>query len=147
VRGTGAKLLTNDVARIRIGDRRVSIAGVPLAYWSDASKRTVRAFEDAPGDRDVRIVLAHRPDVVYLLEPDTRVDLVVAGHTHGGQVNLPLVGPLSVASQVPREVGAGGLHTLDGRRLYVTRGVGVERGQAPRVRLGDPPEVSVVTLR
>jgi uncharacterized protein len=74
------------------------------------------------------------------------VDLVVAGHTHGGQLQLPLVGPPMIASRVPRDVGAGGLHVLDGRRIYVSRGVGVERGQSPNLRLGAPPEVAVVTL-
>jgi predicted MPP superfamily phosphohydrolase len=36
---------------------------------------------------------------------------------------------------------------LDGHRMYVSRGVGVERGQAPRLRFGAPPEVAVLTLR
>jgi predicted MPP superfamily phosphohydrolase len=76
----------------------------------------------------------------------TRVDLVLAGQTHGGQVQVPLVGPLTTASGVPREVAAGGLHRLDGTRIYVSRGVGVERGQAPRLRLGAVPEVSLITL-
>ncbi|MDQ3742401.1 MAG: phosphohydrolase, partial [Actinomycetota bacterium] len=98
----------------------------------------------APG---VRIVLAHRPDVVLDLADDTRVDLVVAGHTHGGQVQLPLLGPPLTASEIPRDVAAGGLHDVDGHRIYVTRGVGVERGQAPKLRFGSVPEVSVLTLR
>ena len=81
------------------------------------------------------------------LRPRTRIDLTLAGHTHGGQVQLPGVGPLMIASRVPRSVGAGGLHSLAGRRIYVSRGVGVERGQAPRLRLGAVPEVSLITLR
>jgi predicted MPP superfamily phosphohydrolase len=48
---------------------------------------------------------------------------------------------------VPRDIAAGGLHELDGRLIYVSRGVGVERGQAPRLRLGAVPEVSLITLR
>jgi predicted MPP superfamily phosphohydrolase len=50
-------------------------------------------------------------------------------------------------AKVPREVGAGGLHELDGRWMYVSRGVGAERGQAPRLRLGAVPEVVLLTLR
>jgi uncharacterized protein len=95
----------------------------------------------------IRIALAHRPDTVRRLAADTRVDLTVAGHTHGGQVQLPVVGPLTIASGVPRQVGAGGLHKLDGRWIYVSRGVGVERAQAPRLRLGAVPEVSLITPR
>jgi uncharacterized protein len=145
--GTGVQVLVNEVARVRVGDRRVSIAGLPLAYWSRRAGRTLAELEQRGGDGDVRIVLAHRPDTVLRLVPDTRVDLTVAGHTHGGQIQLPLVGPLTVSSGVPRRVGAGGLHELDGRRIYVSRGVGAERGQAPRLRFGAVPEVALLTLR
>lgn len=144
---TGVRVLVNDVERVRVGGRRVSIAGIGLAYWSRDATRTLARLERRPGDRDIRIALAHRPDVVRRLQPDSRVDLTVAGHTHGGQVQLPLIGPLTISSRVPRRVGAGGLHELDGRWIYVSRGVGAERGQAPRLRLGAVPEVSLITLR
>ncbi|HEX7292466.1 MAG TPA: metallophosphoesterase [Conexibacter sp.] len=145
--GTGVRTLFNEVVRTRVGDRAVTIGGVQLAYWRPAAQAFAHRFERLPGDGDVRILIAHRPDVVLGLSQRTRVDLLAAGHTHGGQVQLPLVGALSTASHVPREVAAGGLHALDGRALYVSRGVGVERGQAPRVRLGAPPEIPIVTLR
>jgi uncharacterized protein len=145
--GTGVRLLVNEVARRRVRGRSISVAGLERDYWSTAAARTARELEGGPGRRDVRLLLSHRPDAVYLLERHSRVDLVVAGHTHGGQVQLPLVGPLTIASRVPRHVGAGGLHELGGRALYVSRGVGVERGQAPRLRLGAPPEVAILTLR
>lgn len=145
--GTGVRLLVNDIAHARVRGRRLTIAGLERDYWSAGASQAARTLERAPGSGDVRIMLAHRPDSVFLLEPRSRVDLVVAGHTHGGQLQLPLYGPPSIGSRVPRDVGAGGLHTLDGRSIYVSRGVGVERGQAPRLRLGAPPEISVVTLR
>jgi uncharacterized protein len=147
VEGTGVRLLVNEEARVRVRDRRLTIGGLQLAYWSERAGRAARRFEARRGRRDVRILLAHRPDAVRLLRPDTRVDLTVAGHTHGGQIQVPGFGALTDASIVPREIGSGGLHSLDGRRIYVTRGVGVERGQAPRVRFGAPPEVSLLTLR
>jgi predicted MPP superfamily phosphohydrolase len=122
------------------------VAGIELDYRSRNARRTLAQLEHAPGEGDIRIALAHRPDAVRRLSPHTRVDLTVAGHTHGGQVQLPVVGPLTIASRVPREVGAGGLHELDGRSIYVSRGVGAERAQAPRLRLGAVPEVSLITL-
>jgi uncharacterized protein len=146
-RGTGVRLLENEIARVRVADRAVAIAGLTLDYWSPDALRTQARLERSGGSDDVRLLLAHRPDVVLNLRPDTRVDLTLAGHTHGGQVQLPGIGPLTIASRVPRDVGAGGLHSLGGRRIYVSRGVGVERGQAPRLRLGAVPEVSVITLR
>jgi uncharacterized protein len=145
--GTGVRTLFNEVVRTRVGDRAVTIGGLQLAYWRPSARAFTRRFERLRGDGDLRLLIAHRPDVVLGLTPQTRVDLLAAGHTHGGQVQLPLIGPLSTASRVPRDVAAGGLHVLNGRTLYVSRGVGVERGQAPRLRLGAPPEIPIVTLR
>jgi predicted MPP superfamily phosphohydrolase len=144
--GTGVRMLVNRVERVRVRDRRVSVAGLGLDYWSRDAGRALAELELRAGEGDVRIALAHRPDAVRRLSADSRVDLTVAGHTHGGQVQLPLVGPLTISSRVPRRVGAGGLHELDGRWIYVSRGVGVERAQAPRLRLGAVPEVSLITL-
>jgi predicted MPP superfamily phosphohydrolase len=141
--GTGIVPLVDEVRRLRVRDRTLRILGVRRSF----APLSAVLFEAQPGDRDVRILLAHRPDVVLHLRPDTRVDLVVAGHTHGGQAQLPLLGPPFTASEVPRDVAAGGLHDLDGRRIYVSRGVGVERNQAPKLRFGSVPEVSVLTLR
>lgn len=145
--GTGVTLLLNDVARTRIGDRRITIGGVELHRHSPQARAIHTRLERAPAAGDVRILLSHRPDAVLDLSPDSRVDLVVAGHTHGGQLQLPLIGPLVTASDVPREVAGGGLHRVGGNWIYVSRGVGVERAQAPRLRLGAPPEVSLLTLR
>lgn len=145
--GTGIRLLVDEQASTRVRDREISIAGLRLAYWRPSTGQLAKRFEARPGTRDVRLLLAHRPDAADWLAPDTRVDLVVAGHTHGGQLQLPLVGPLTTASGLPRDIAAGGSHSLDGRRIYVSRGIGAERGQAPRLRLGAPPEVSILTLR
>ena len=143
VEGTGVVPLVDEVRRVRVRDRTLRLLGVRRSF----SAATALAFEAQTGERDVRVVLAHRPDVVLHLSPRTRVDLVVAGHTHGGQLQLPLVGPLVTGTDIPRDAAAGGLHALDGRRIYVSRGVGVERNQAPKLRFGAPPEVSLLTLR
>jgi predicted MPP superfamily phosphohydrolase len=97
-------------------------------------------------DGTIRILVAHRPDAVLDLAPDSRVDLTVAGHTHGGQIVLPGFGPLVTFSGVPRHVGAGGLHEIDGNPIYVGTGVGLERGQAPQVRLFCRPSIGIVEL-
>jgi len=145
--GTGIRLLVDETARVRVRDRTVSIAGIELRYWLPRARAAMRRLEEAPGREDVRLLLSHRPDPVLRAAAHSRIDLFVAGHTHGGQLQLPFVGPLSTATHVSRAVAAGGLHEVDGNRLYVSRGIGVERGQAPRLRLGAPPEVSILELR
>ncbi len=93
---------------------------------------------------DRRLVISHSPDFVDALP--VKVDLVLAGHTHGGQVVIPLFGAPSTASRLPR-VYAGGLHDFQGTPLHVSRGVGMERGFAPPVRFLCPPEVCILDMR
>lgn len=149
VRGSGAHLLVNRVMTTRVAGREVTIGGIELDWRSPGAARVYEELESRPGRSDLRLLLAHRPDAVFPLPRDARTDLVVAGHTHGGQVRIPLVGPPVTMSGVPREVAAGGLHTMPGgRRIYVSRGVGLERGgHAPRLRVLCPPELSLLTLR
>ena len=87
------------------------------------------------------ILLTHWPDP-FLEVPD-RVALTLAGHTHCGQVNLPVFGRLVHASRMS-ERWACGLYDEGGRKLFVTGGVGVS---ILPVRFRAPPEIVVVTLR
>ena len=111
-----------------------------------ASVAVARELEALRGDADVRIVMSHAPDTVLAMRGEPRADLIVAGHTHGGQIVVPGFGPPMTLSHVPRHIARGGLHTHAGRAIYVSRGIGLERRQAPRVRLLCPPEISVLTL-
>lgn len=89
------------------------------------------------------IVLGHRPG--YALG-DHQADLMIAGHTHGGQVRLPGLGPLITLSKVPRAWAAGLTWITPEQALLVSRGVGMERGHAPRLRFNCRPEVVIVDL-
>jgi hypothetical protein len=94
----------------------------------------------------LRVVLGHRPDFVMRLAGHTRVDLALAGHTHGGQIVLPGFGAPVTLSRLPRRY-ASGLHIYEGIPLHVSPGVGMERLTAPQVRFFCPPEVSVLEVR
>jgi uncharacterized protein len=93
---------------------------------------------------DHRIFISHAPDFVDAMPAP--VDLVLAGHTHGGQVVIPFFGPPRTASRLPRRY-AGGLNDYRGIPLHVSRGVGMERGFAPPVRFLCPPEICVLDVR
>lgn len=99
-----------------------------------------RALAGVPGEA-FRLVVAHSPDVVQAVA-ERGGDLLLAGHTHAGQIVLPVVG----APWVPSEYGsahAWGAFEHGPLRLVVTRGVGVV---PPRVRFNCPPEVVLLTL-
>lgn len=144
--GTPVRLLLDDVATITRGGASIRIGGITAAYDSPGAARTIDRLADGPPG-DLRLLLSHRPDVALGLDPEAPIDLVVSGHTHGGQVVIPGFGPPMTLSRVPRVVAAGGLHRLEGHAIYVSRGVGHERGQAPRLRFWCPPEISLLTLR
>ncbi len=140
------RLLVNEIAQTTVGDRTLTIGGVALKTTTPEAQKVVERLETETGDGDIRILLTHRPDVALSLRERSRIDLVVAGHTHGGQIVIPGFGPPLTLTQVPRVVAAGGLHTLGSNAIYVSRGVGCERGQAPRIRFLCPPEVSVLEV-
>jgi predicted MPP superfamily phosphohydrolase len=142
--GTDVEFLDHEVARTELDGMAIAVGGIPVTWSSQQSQATIDDLVATDGV-DMRILLTHRPDAVYDV-PDGAVDLVVAGHTHGGQVQVPLFGPLMTLTAVPRSVAAGGLHTVAGTSIYLSNGVGVERHQAPQVRIFDRPSVGVVTL-
>ena len=97
-----------------------------------------------PATAQFHIVLGHSPNFALHAAAG---DLLVAGHTHGGQVRLPGIGPLLTGSLVPRSWAAGRTDLEDGRVLVVSRGVGHERGDAPRLRFLCRPELVMITIR
>jgi predicted MPP superfamily phosphohydrolase len=89
------------------------------------------------------ILLSHRPDAV--LDPrSARFFLVLAGHTHGGQVAVPGWGPILRHTRVPRRAAAGLSRWPGGRWLVVSRGLGTS--ELP-IRFGARPEVVRVVIR
>jgi uncharacterized protein len=95
-----------------------------------------------PSDR-FHVVVGHGPDYALGL---AQGDLLLAGHTHGGQVRLPFFCPLVTFSAVPRAWAAGVTDLSWRRTLVVSRGVGMERGPAPRLRFLCRPELYVIRI-
>ncbi|NLS79233.1 MAG: metallophosphoesterase [Chloroflexi bacterium] len=98
------------------------------------------ALEGAPEDA-VTILLAHSPDIISEVS-GMKVDLALSGHTHGGQVRLPILGPLYINTTLGRRYNQGLFRFADSW-LYVNRGVGT-RGLP--IRFLCPPELTIISL-
>ena len=149
-REAGVVDLTNRVVRVRVEregvDREVVLAGTEWEHDSRAAGG-VRAGLEREGDGAIVVYATHTPDGFMLLDGDSRVDVAVAGHTHGGQVRVPGWGaPIRMARATPRAVASGGLHRVNGAWVRVSRGVGMERGHAPPLRMFCRPEVVVMEI-
>jgi hypothetical protein len=139
LRAAGVESLVNrSVVLRRRGDPLV-VAGVG-DWMEDEQRLDVALAGRAPGQP--RIVMSHNPDYAESLPPSERVDLLVSGHTHGGQVSLPGYGAPLLPSRYGRKYQQG---LVEGPRskVYVTRGVSTI---APPVRLFCRPEVTAITL-
>ncbi len=143
---SGVEVLFNQSRELSIRGRSVLISGLEVSYRDTAAQSTIQLAEKNLAD--LNIVLAHRPASVEIAEKrDSKIDLFVAGHTHGGQISLPFIGPPVTLSPLPRQIGAGGLHKRSGRQIYVSRGLGVERINAPRMRLNCRPELALLLVK
>lgn len=135
----GARDLTNRRVVLERGGGTLCLAGVG-DLWED--EQDLAAALSGTDESSPRILLSHNPDYAELLPVAPRVDLVIAGHTHGGQVALPLLGALVLPSAYGQKYRAG---LVRGPRcpVFVSRGVGVI---SPPVRINCPPEVAILTL-
>jgi predicted MPP superfamily phosphohydrolase len=130
--------LTNRGVWLRRDADRLRLGGVG-DLWEDM--QDLEAALGDLGEEEGALLLSHNPDYAEELDSD-RVDVIFSGHTHGGQVVLPLVGAPFLPSRYGMKY-AGGL--IQGPRcvVYVTRGVGTV---GPPVRFGCRPEVSLLEL-
>jgi len=135
----GVRVLGNEHVVLTRGDGRLAIAGVEDLWAGDADAEAALAGLDP---HTPRLLLTHNPDLIQDL-PDLNIALALAGHTHGGQIGVPILRGLTAPSRYGSKY-ASGLVQGPTTRVYVSRGVGTV-GFA--VRIFCRPEVAVHVLR
>jgi uncharacterized protein len=136
----GLPVLADRYIPLERGGERVWLAGTRDALEQRPNMAAVFPAHRRP-DREPLILLTHEPDFAdYIL--GSNVDLVLSGHTHGGQVRLPFAPPVMLPPMGVRYV-QGLFRLADGMQLYVNRGIG-SVGLPFRFRC--PPEITVFTL-
>ena len=143
----GAPMLIDEARKISIGGHHFWMAGIdyPRDGRRNVTKReTFRESLDATvsqmaDDGAPRIVMSHHPRAFF----DGRampIDLMLSGHTHGGQIKLGRIGDAAITPILPIDYYHNGHYQHDGRQLYVNAGTG---GWLP-ARLNCPPEITLI---
>lgn len=146
----GIRLLFNESVAIPVDGEALHIIGVDDPH---SGRDDLELAESGVTGDGFRLLLAHSPDILVSVREDS-ADLILSGHTHGGQVRLPFIGAvwLHCKHHLGIDMGHFGPQRLSGilkrelphTHLYVSRGLG---GSGIRARFMCPPEVAVITLR
>ncbi len=134
----GLSVLVNEGLALDVGRESIYLAGLD-DFWSGQPDLNAALAKLPPGVPT--ILLVHEPDSADTFAPDGRVSLQLSGHSHGGQVRLPGLGPIILPPYAQKYDQ--GLYNVEGMWVYTNRGIG--SGSVTH-RVNCPPEVSEITL-
>ncbi len=148
--GIGIRVLEGEVAVVEKNGAKLRILGLPdhlkIKSWEAFNDNARKVLAATEGSDDI-LVLEHSPDVAPIIngpEPISKdLRLMIAGHTHGGQVWLPVFGRPIVPSGYGQKYAAGHVRE-NGLDIFVTTGVGTS---ILPFRFMVPPEIAVLTIR
>lgn len=140
-RSTSLRWLNNESQLVETSSVTLNLIGVTCTHNPDLDEKSLAELmpKDSSPQQSVNLLLYHSPD----LAPNASqfdVDLQLSGHTHGGQVRLPILGALYTGSLYGKLFNAG-RYLVNGMTLYISRGLGLEGAIAPRVRFLCRPEM------
>jgi predicted MPP superfamily phosphohydrolase len=137
----GFKMLRNENRLIDVAGAKLNIIGVDFIGKSGNGEKLKTALDGIPLE-GTTLLLCHSP---YPFDQAARmgIDLMLSGHTHGGQIVLALGDYLLTPARLAT-VFLSGLFRIDGSHLYVNRGLGTT---GPPIRIGAPPEITHITLK
>jgi predicted MPP superfamily phosphohydrolase len=133
------RCLRSEQVTVTSGSLQIDLLGLGCSHKPHLDSPKLAALLAAHSPERFTLLMYHSPD----LAPEASelgVDLMLSGHTHGGQVRLPFFGALYTSSLYGKRFEAG-RYTLGSTTLYVSRGIGMEGKGAPRVRFLCPPEI------
>ena len=134
----GMQMLHNRSVRL-VGDQfDITLAGVDDLQEGHPDLAAAFAGVD---DSAPLLLLSHNPDILQARAAH-RADLVLAGHTHGGQIVLPFLGAAHTQSDMLRRAEASGYLRIVDTQIYINRGL----GEGIPLRFGAPPHISLITL-
>jgi len=139
-----AEWLDNRVVKVEMPENTLEIIGLTCTHRPHLDAPVLDELLAQTQD-GFKLLLYHSPDLAPIAAKKG-IDLQLSGHTHGGQICLPLIGPLFTASLYGRAFRSG-RYQIGSLTLYITRGIGMEGKAAPRVRFLCSPEIILWELR
>lgn len=133
----GVRFIINSSTTVRRKGAELRVVGIDEVYRGEPDVEA--AFANVT--RGPRIGITHHPDLIDQVE-DRRIDLLLCGHTHGGQIRFPFFGAVVVPSKYEDRY-ASGFHRVGGVLMYVSRGIGA----IPPIRILCRPEIATFVLR
>ncbi len=137
LQNVGFRVLENELETIIINRTPLNIIGLP----DYSTRKQYFNPDNLPSPSIPAIVLSHDP--VMFNKSDLPYELMLAGHTHGGQVKLPIIGAAIAYSSLFSSY-SDGFYKKDGKTLFVTRGVGTS---LVKMRLNCMPEIVLLSLK
>ena len=135
------RLLTNDWVTVETDCGALNILGMITTHDLKTDRDALAEMMQSAPVNGLKLLLTHSPDSVPEAA-EAGFDLYLCGHTHGGQIRLPLIGALATASHYGRRFAMGRTQ-IKQMSVYTSRGVGMEGLGAPRARFLCRPEVIV----
>jgi predicted MPP superfamily phosphohydrolase len=142
-RGLPIIWLLDEVAEAHVNGHSLRLVGLHCTRDRSIDGPRLRRLLESQDETPFTVLLYHSPDLMPEAV-ELGVDLYLCGHTHGGQVRLPLFGALITSSDFGKRYEMG-RYREGGTTLYVSRGLGMEGLGAPRARFLAPPEVVLWT--
>jgi hypothetical protein len=141
-------LLRDQMVDINIHGESIQLIGLDCTHQpgKDFSRLLKIIKKLDSGEPKTRILLYHSPDIAPYLQ-NLPINLQVSGHTHGGQVQIPFLGPIYTGSLYGRAFTSGHYVVNHSHHLIISRGLGLEGEAAPRVRFFSPPEVGCISYK
>lgn len=140
----GVSILENESERVTLSNsEEILIGGIPDIWANDYDF----SFAEDISSEETFLMLIHNPDGVMNvseeMEESKVVDLILSGHTHGGEIRLPLIGPIAqLPIELPRSYDQG-IFEYEDIPLFITSGIG---SIGARLRIMNPPEIVVLTI-
>lgn len=133
---SGIRLLNNESVQLSFHGKKFVLAGVKDPHLGHADLKQALPQEGA------EILLAHSPEI-FKEAKDEQIDLVLSGHTHGGQVNIPLLTPLILPLRYGKKYKQGWFEEQD-TVMHVSRGIGTT---ILPIRFNAPPEITLIKFK